>query len=134
MQTPSPQVPDEWSLVDSDYTIEGIKLGMRQPDVRRLLGAPDTTSSDSSRLVFAHIRVEFDNGSVSEIDPLDSTVGTARGLRIGADSARVLALYGPPHEGAYTYVNADASIQLALRIQKGRLQAISLLVFGLEGE
>jgi hypothetical protein len=80
-------------LADTDIVVRGITLGTHRVDVIARLGKADTTRFLGD-WAYPGMIVVFDSDSVRAIRITDSTVATARGLRVGDAVGRLAKLYG----------------------------------------
>lgn len=112
-----------------------VALGVDSAHLLRVLGEPAArltafnahSLSDTGRLVFSYEGAHFELDSVGRV-AMASVRGsrwrTDRGLRIGADSTRVLSLYGEPtvrlfREGPWGYDTPATSSHLVVYLDGG---------------
>jgi len=94
--------PEPAPLADTDFVVEGITLGTPRGDVVAKFGSADTTTYGG--LIYpGFIVVFFRQDHVVEIRLTDSTIATARGLRIGDSKAKMARLYGITETGSPVY-------------------------------
>jgi hypothetical protein len=113
-------------LADTDFVVQGITLGTPRADVVAKFGSADTTKYGG--LVYpGFIVVFFRQDHVVEIRLTDSTMTTARGLRIGDPKARLARLYGITDTGSPVYqyfLGSDEAPCLAIDVWEERVSRI----------
>ena len=90
-----------YDLSADDFTLAGIRLGMEQGEVRRLLGEPDqeTELRGTSLPLWSYCKLglafAFESGTVSYMETTDgSAMQSHRGIGAGADEQAVADRYG----------------------------------------
>ena len=123
-----PRSPDV--LADTDFIVNGISLGTPRPEVLTRFGSADTTTYGG--LIYPGlIVVFFRRDSVVELRLTDSTVATARGLRIGDTKGRLASLYGIEETGSpqYNYFLHPGSDERCMSVEVSE-DRISHIYFG----
>lgn len=136
-----PREGSPW-LTDNDFVVSGLPDDADSSEVLAKLGEPDSVISvpdpdepDVDLLAWAYPDLAValgDDGLRYGITLTGSGVPTARGLRIGDSTARVVALYGRPHQWAgdtWDYVAPDDPGGLhvmRVRLDGGRVSWIFL--------
>ncbi len=142
-QTPSPPVAqpsDSFpSVDDSVLTINNVRLGQTEAEVRAILGPPTSKSEPKHEevlpdvtwtLSYPDLTVRFTGQRVAEVTCMAETCATSDGVRIGDSRQKVERAYGPgrydPVGESLTYLARGSDCAITFVFYSGKLGTIKV--------